>query len=268
MAVSNRLRQESYLFLFIALSCAFLIAASQSSPTQGGGVIGGYIYWVLRILIEAFLFFAFREVVERYLLPNKSAITTASMACALSLIPFVLAITAFDLILGYPELGIEDSGTTEHGRLAEFGLELVYLSDNHFALCLLLSVFRLFQFNGPNETKKQLDEEGFLQTIDPQLHGDILWITAQEHYVKIVTTKESRTVLHRFSDLIRDLSSYPGMQVHRSHWVTFDAITDLEKSGQTMKVILSTGDIIPISRTYRSQLEEKIAETMPELHKE
>ena len=247
MALTHQPKQESHLFFFIALSAALLIAATESSSAQELGVVGSYIYWLIRILIEATLFFAFREVVERYLFPSSNVITSSAVAFVLSLVPFVLTITAFDLILGYPELGLENPKMAEHGRLAEFGLEIIYLSDNHFALCLLLSASRLFKFGSDNDSIEapQVSEATFLQSLEPKLDGNILWITAQEHYVKIVTTRETRTVLHRFSDLVRDLRNYPGMQIHRSHWVAYEAITGMEKSGQTMKVSLRTGDDIP-----------------------
>ncbi len=259
MVLSNLLQRESRLFFFIALCSAMLIAATESSSVQGGDVLGAYAYWIIRILTEALLFFALREVVERYLLPKHSALVTSTVAFFLSLVPFVLTITAFDLVLGHPELGLGNGENAGHGRIAEFGLELVYLSDNHLALCLLLSASRLLKFHRPCETEQISPEVTFLQTLEPKLSGDILWITAQEHYVKIVTTKETRTVLYRFSDLVRDLYTYPGMQIHRSHWIAYEAISDIEKSGQTMKVTLSTGDILPVSRTYRAQLEEQLS---------
>ncbi|MDV7340082.1 LytTR family transcriptional regulator DNA-binding domain-containing protein [Terasakiella sp. A23] len=257
MALTHVLKQESRLFFFTALCAALLIASTEPTTTKGLGVMATYAYWLLRILTEAFLFFAIRDVVEGYLLPNKSVIMTAVVAFVLSLIPFVLAITAFDLILGFPELGLENGDSTQPGRLGEFALELLYLSDNHFALCLLLSAPRLFKKLRNEATAQQ--GATFLETLEPKLKGDLLWITAQEHYVKITTSEETRTVLYRFSDLIRDLHAHPGMQIHRSHWIAFDAITDVEKSSQSMKVTLSSGAIIPVSRTYRSLLEDQLS---------
>lgn len=263
MALPNLLKRETHAFLFITLSSASLVAATESSSIQGVSVFGVYAYWIIRILTEAFLFFAFREVIERYLLPNSSAIITGALAFALSLVPFVLSITAFDLILGYPELGLENTQAEGHGRLTEFALELLYLSDNHLALCLLLSVVRIFKFTPVGKTAPSPQQAPALHRVVPRLSGSILWINAQEHYVKIVTTKETRTVLYRLSDLVKDLQAYPGMQVHRSHWIAFDAVEEIQKTGQGMKIRLSTGDVIPVSRTYRTQLTEQLKTILP-----
>lgn len=259
MTLKDLLQRESRLFFFIALCSALLIAATESSSVQGGGMIGAYIYWVVRILIEALLFFAMREVVERHLLPNRSALVTSAASFLISLVPFVLAITAFDLVLGNPELGLENTANGDGRRVTEFLLELFYLSDNHLALCLLLSASRLFGLRVAQNPREEPVRETFLQSLEPELGGDILWIAAQEHYVKIVTTAETRTVLCRFSDLVRELNVFPGMQVHRSHWVSFGAVADFHKAGQSVKVTLSTGDIIPVSRTYRAELEKKLS---------
>jgi len=254
----NLLQRETRLFFFMALCAAVLIAAGESALASGVGIIGVYAYWVTRILTEAMLFFAFREVVERYLLPSRSVRVTGAVACGLSLVPFVLAITAFDLVLGYPELGMQSGDVTGggEGRLVELGLELIYLSDNHLALCLLLSVPRLFRLRGPAAAEPQPDDPSILNRLDPRLKGDVLWLAAQEHYVQITTTREVRTELYRFSDLVRDVHPAHGMQVHRSHWVAFAAITDMTRAGQSTRITLTTGDTVPVSRTYRARLEE------------
>lgn len=261
MALSNLLQREGRLFFFTALSAAVLIAASESALAQGIGIVGVYAYWITRILTEAMLFFAFREVVERYLLPRRSVLVTGMVAYGLSLVPFVLAITAFDLVLGYPELGMQagDGGDNGGGRLIEFGLELIYLSDNHLALCLLLSTPRLFRLRGPDTTGPQPDDTSILKNLEPAVKGDVLWLAAQEHYVQITTTREVRTELYRFSDLVRNLQAADGMQVHRSHWVAFAAIADMTRAGQSTRVTLTTGDTVPVSRTYRARLEEHMA---------
>lgn len=259
MNLYNLHQRENQLSFFIALSAALLIAATESSFTSEIGLIGSYLYWIVRILTEALLFIAFRDAVERYLLPRKSIVITGAIAYVFSLFPFVLSITAFDLILGYPELGLEGTTAAKQGLLKEFALEILYLSDNHIALCFMLSAPRLLKLNSIGDVPSKQPEPRFMQSLDPKLSGDLLWIKAQEHYAQIVTTKESRTVLYRFSDLVRDLETYPGMQIHRSHWVAYAAVAELEKSGQTMKVMLTTGESIPVSRTYRSQLEKQMA---------
>jgi DNA-binding LytR/AlgR family response regulator len=64
-------------------------------------------------------------------------------------------------------------------------------------------------------------------------------------------------VLHRFSDAVRHLPDSLGMQVHRSHWVADKAVRGLVVNGQRMQVELSNGTQVPVSRTFRSAVEQR-----------
>jgi DNA-binding LytR/AlgR family response regulator len=81
---------------------------------------------------------------------------------------------------------------------------------------------------------------------------------AQEHYVRITTDEEVRMVLCRFSDIVRELSDDAGMQTHRSHWAAYPAIAEAVKEGQNMKLVLTSGDSVPVSRSFRSTAEAKL----------
>lgn len=248
-----------------ALFAALLIAATQMQ--QGGLVaaIGSYVYWIIRISIEGLLFLVTRQALEKYTPQATSTVTIAVGAILASHIPFVLSVTAIDIVLGYPELGIEDGNGDVLSRIAAFALELVYLFDNHLALCGLLSLPQLMmQRLGPGSRDpgslapngEELDRERssgtILSAISPPLEGQITWIEAQEHYVRIVTTEEVRMVLCRFSDVTREMPATTGMQVHRSHWVAYSAAVVGEKVGQNFRLTLQSGDTVPVSRSFRS----------------
>ncbi|AXI47655.1 hypothetical protein C1J03_17570 [Sulfitobacter sp. SK012] len=240
----------------VALFAAVLIAAS--SPSGGGfaALFGTYCYWLIRIMMQSLMFISARSIIERYAPGSFSKSKVLVLSILLSHLPFVLAVTAMDIILGYPELGIGGAGSGTTLRVFEFGLELVFLFDNHVALCLLLSVPG-WVLRASTSGASPVDESKkgtFLSTIDPPLSGVILWVEAQEHYVRITTQHESRLVLARFSDIVRDLSTKDGLQVHRSHWVAKSAIVNEQKSGQNLILVLSTGDTVPVSRSFRRKL--------------
>lgn len=176
-------------------------------------------------------------------------------------------LTSFDLIIGLLELGLNNDLSEPESRLAAFGKELVYLFDNHLALGALLILPRIlmpeYQPDATEtsniETKniQQAVSSGFLGTLDPPLTGRIYWIEAQEHYVRISTTAENRMVLLRFTDAVREISSSEGMQVHRSHWVAFPEFQELVREGQNVKLKLTSDELVPVSRSYRQQVEDK-----------
>lgn len=73
----------------------------------------------------------------------------------------------------------------------------------------------------------------------------------------MTTSTESRMVLHRFSDAVRQLPEDLGMQVHRSHWIAHEAVKDAVVEGQSMKLRLVDDKEVPVSRTFRKMVESK-----------
>ncbi len=259
----------------LAMMIACVIAANEI--TEGGftGWAGSYAYWITRILIEASLFMAALYSVENFARDKLAGPLIYASAIVISLLPFALAITSFDLIIGLPELGLNSVAGPSGSRLPAFGRELIYLSDNHATLCALLLLPRLFQHVEsvpPTETAaateplpvvQTAETAGFFDTIDPPLTGRIYWVEAQEHYVRVTTSSESRMVLLRFSDAVRELPASTGMQVHRSHWVAYADLKELQRDGQNLKLKLRSGELIPVSRSFRQQVEEKIQALNP-----
>ncbi len=259
---------DDYWVVIVAVLVAMLLAAHQLSQSSLFGVAGSYVYWLCRILIEAGCFFAVLIALEKYaerLLPWWGGLATAILV---SLIPFTLAITALDLIIGLPELGLNGQVQSSASRLGAFALELLYLFDNHIALCLLLFIPRVIlagvqgvpgQSNQLVETADQnnLTSASFFESLDTPLAGEVNSIEAQEHYIRIQTTQESRMVLYRFSDAVKHIPASRGMQVHRSHWVADSAVKALVVKGQSMKLTLHDGSQVPVSRTFRAAVEQR-----------
>ncbi len=263
-------REELYMAL-TALFAALLIASSQVTQNIPVSLPGTYLYWIVRIAIEALLFFTARQVLERYLPATVSFAWMTGLAIVVSHLLFVLSVTAMDIVLGYPELGIGTAGSDTQSRIRAFAMELLYLSDNHIALCLLLTLPRLaLRTAGDLASQPAIhrspDTDGtghgltptLLSAIDPPLNGEIILAEAQEHYVRITTSTEVRMVLCRFSDIVRELPGERGMQVHRSHWVARSAIARTVKDGQNMKLVLHSGDSVPVSRSFRSAVETRL----------
>jgi DNA-binding LytR/AlgR family response regulator len=263
-------RELPYLTAITAL-CAILIAASDVGQHDSPLFLILYAYWLVRIFIEAAFFIAFREVIERLFNINLSQVSLVAMAIVFSLIPFVLTVTALDIVLGFPELGLETAKFNQGSKIAEFAFELLYLFDNHLAFCLLLTMPRALFFSQSKGTEAENFEEqsqkilanSFLCDLTPSLKGAILWAEAQEHYVKLTTPDESRMVLHRFSDILRELSETDGIRVHRSHWVAFEAISETYKEGTNIRIRLTSGETLPVSRSYRKILEEALDQREP-----
>jgi len=280
----------------LALASAGLLASTQIQRPDNWPLAGLYLYWGVRILLEAGLFVAFLEVFSR--LPGAWGRIRWSvvLAALVSLVPFALAVTALDLILGLPELdelvrggaptapaGSAPSGGQTH--IGSFLLEIVYLSDNHFVLCALLSIPLFLQSTSrksdldspvsemqsdkpeqtrPTPAETHVPESGYQRHLDPPLAAPVLRAEAQEHYVRLTTATENRMVLYRFNDIVAELTDDAGMQVHRSHWIAFETMLRLIKEDGRLWLELTDGERVPVSRKYADEVRAKVDALVPE----
>ncbi|WP_298820013.1 LytTR family DNA-binding domain-containing protein [uncultured Roseibium sp.] len=280
---------------FLCLTAALLLAASQAMRPEGWTLASLYGYWLIRVLIEATLFIAFFEVIDRVPGLKSRVWPVAVTAAVVSLFPFALSITALDLILGLPELdGLTASAlptapstaTTANGisHIGSFFLEVIYLSDNHLALCLLLTAPKLFVFSTNTQTGTKAlteaqkdtadvtdstenpdlqdtslvaDGTGFGRHLETPLEGDLLRVEAQEHYVRLVSETDSRMVLYRFNDIVAELPGNDGMQVHRSHWVAYAAVVGQSRENGRLWLDLKDGSKVPVSRKYMDDVDAR-----------
>ncbi len=90
--------------------------------------------------------------------------------------------------------------------------------------------------------------------------GDILRLTADNHFVEVISETGATSLRMRFRDAIAEMEGVQGGLVHRSHWVAFDAVESAEKQQGKLILRLRNGDEVPVSRSYRADLEgSKIA---------
>ena len=83
----------------------------------------------------------------------------------------------------------------------------------------------------------------------------IVRITVQDHYVEVRSSDGgAHRLLMRFKDAVREMDDADGFCVHRSHWVARDAVQSAVKAGPKEFVIMTTGERIPISKTYRENV--------------
>jgi hypothetical protein len=98
----------------------------------------------------------------------------------------------------------------------------------------------------------------FLERLPLKLRGAEVWaVEAEDHYLRLHTSKGQDLILMRLSDAARELEGIEGMQVHRSWWVARDAIADARRGDGRATLTLKDGAQVPVSRTYAAQLREK-----------
>lgn len=98
----------------------------------------------------------------------------------------------------------------------------------------------------------------FLRNLDPALGTELISVSTQDHYLDVVTAAGETRILKRMSDALAELDGFPGMQIHRSHWVALDAIERVEREGRKCQVVLKNGRTLPVSRPNIPILAERL----------
>lgn len=97
----------------------------------------------------------------------------------------------------------------------------------------------------------------FLERLPPRLRGADIWaVEAEDHYLRLHTSKGQELILMRLADAVEELAGLEGAQVHRSWWVAREAVSDVRRGDGRATLTLVDGAQVPVSRTYARLLRE------------
>lgn len=103
----------------------------------------------------------------------------------------------------------------------------------------------------------------FYRRIPLHLGQELLALSAEDHYLRIITAAGSDLVLMRLSDALAELGESAGLQVHRSWWVAQGAVRALGRDKGRMTLTLNNGLEVPVSRTYAAAVRTAWSECRP-----
>ena len=83
---------------------------------------------------------------------------------------------------------------------------------------------------------------------------DILYFESFAHNFLLVTVNERYEFRAKMSDILRELSDYGFIQIHRSYIVNYDQI----KAIKYEEIIMSNESSLPISRNKRKEVRETL----------
>jgi len=107
-------------------------------------------------------------------------------------------------------------------------------------------------------TSASTEPAKFLERLPLKLRGGEVWaVEAEDHYLRLHTSKGQDLILMRLADAISELEGIEGAQVHRSWWVARDAIADARRGDGRATLTLKDGAEAPVSRTYARLLRER-----------
>jgi hypothetical protein len=97
----------------------------------------------------------------------------------------------------------------------------------------------------------------FMERLPAKLKGAVIYaVSAEDHYLRLHTSKGSDLILMRLSDAISELDGLEGAQTHRSWWVAKDAVESARRDGDRMTLALKGGAEAPVSRPTIRPLRE------------
>jgi len=97
----------------------------------------------------------------------------------------------------------------------------------------------------------------FLERLPPKLRGgEIYAVEAEDHYLRLHTSKGQDLILLRLSDAVAELEGIEGAQTHRSWWVARAAVRDARRGDGRATLTLTSGVEAPVSRAYARTLRE------------
>ncbi len=102
------------------------------------------------------------------------------------------------------------------------------------------------------------DQPRLLRRLPEDMRGAVLRLSANDHYVQVVTSHGAEVLRLRLSDAIDEMEPVEGYCTHRSHWVARQAIAGVEReNAHKLFLVLTNGDRVPVSRKFRPTLERE-----------
>jgi hypothetical protein len=97
----------------------------------------------------------------------------------------------------------------------------------------------------------------FLERLPVGLKGGEIWaVEAEDHYLRIHSSRGSDLILLRLADAVAELEGIEGAQTHRSWWVARSAVKEVKRSDGRATLVLPGSVEAPVSRTYARALRE------------
>lgn len=95
----------------------------------------------------------------------------------------------------------------------------------------------------------------FLERVPLKLRGGELYaVEAEDHYLRLHTSKGTDLILMRLADAIAELEGLEGAQTHRSWWVAKAAVIDARRGDGRAVLTLKNRAEAPVSRSYAPAL--------------
>lgn len=223
-----------------ALAGAFLAFAG-AFGTDAVGIGQRLGYWVPTMLFGAALGAVVSGVVATRA-PAQSPIMTWAAITLLVSAPLTFVVAAYTAFM---------FGRTPGSLPFMFGTVLVVSAAMTAIMMLVRPPTLVTEANEDEPPAREAAATGpvFLKRLPAKLMGGVLHaVEAEDHYLRLHTSKGSDLILFRLADAIAELEGMDGAQTHRSWWVARAAVQDVRRNDGRVELVLPGGALAPVSR--------------------
>lgn len=239
--------RRGYVRVFVVCTVmAVLFALSGAFGTDQIPIVRRIAYWLVLILSGTFLAFGIAGFLARRTpLGDHPVWLSAGIIVSVSLVQTP--------VVWLTHLVILNQAVTLNNMLA-IGVATVCITSG---LTLVAMMVRNDQPPVTHASLPDAEPPAFLARIPPKLRGgDLYAVEAQDHYLRLHTSKGQDLILMRLGDAVAELEGLEGAQTHRSWWVAREALVEAERGDGRATLTLKDGSQVPVSRAYAKALRQ------------
>jgi hypothetical protein len=228
--------------LVVAVLAGGFLAAIGALDSGSTPLIPRVLYWVGLSALGAILGSLVAQAVSRFW-PSLGATWLRGVVIVAVLTPLFAALVWF--AAGRPAI-------TLHVAATYLGVTLVMTAG--MTTLMMLATRRGIETHA---AAPEAPPPRFLERLPPRLRGgEIYAVEAEDHYLRLHTSRGQDLILLRLSDAVAELEGIEGAQTHRSWWVAKAAVRDAKRGDGRATLTLTSGVEAPVSRAYARTLRE------------
>lgn len=230
----------------LALAVGVFLALVGAFDTGGAPLWLRLVYWSLLMLIGSLAGLGVSLATEMGVwLDNRpwlqGAVIVAVLTPVLTLAVWAITMSFFCTGCGYPI-----------GRIGQYFVPVLVIT---LALTILNYVIQKTPVETHAAVSAAASPPRFLERLPPKLRGaDLYAVEAEDHYLRLHTSKGQDLILMRLSDAVAELEGIEGARTHRSWWVAKGAVTGARRGDGRATLTLTNGVEAPVSRAYAGAL--------------
>jgi DNA-binding LytR/AlgR family response regulator len=233
-------RAAAELALLTAVGVFMGFLAPYGSDSQPLGL--RLIYWLILIVGGGAIGIAFDVAVSRWLKGfwSRLMVDCVAMTPFVSLLVIVVAHAMYRATVSMPNY-----------------LDLLF---QVFIICVLVMALRQLAWRAvwpePAASRETVElSDAFRQRLSAKRReAKLLAVEAEDHYLRVHTDAGCELITARFGDALAELSGWPGFRTHRSWWVAACAIDGVRWSRGRGELRLTSGLVVPVSRSQAQAL--------------